>query len=458
MKALGLRGQILSALFFALVLAFSLLSVAVVQLTNRAQQLGQQRNGEALAQVLVLARRHGEFAFETLATDLVAQGLVDGLELVEGSDRRVWGNPGRASAAYVQFGEGKSLHVWPAAQRASPASLSNLLLFYVGITGGAILVLGYLLLTALIVRPVGALTRASERMAGGNLEVEVPIDGAGEISRLAVSFNGMAAQLRDDRRALEQRLGELEKTTQDLESAQDQVVRSAKLASVGRLSAGFAHEIGNPLAAVLGLLELLRDRQLDPATQEEFVERAHRETQRIHTILQDLLAFARREPAADGADEVHGNVNLVEVIKEAIELLRPQKDMQRVNVQWEFDDSVRRVPGSAQGWTQLAINLLLNAADAVEGEGDIHVVVRNQGQGVTLLIADSGTGIAPDLLPQVFDPFVTSKAPGKGTGLGLAICHTLVERLGGQISARNGSLGGAEFEVWVPASEDPTAS
>src|SRR5262249_40112570 len=152
--------------------------------------------------------------------------------------------------------------------------------------------------TRSIVRPLEDLTRASERLAEGR-DASVPVRGAAESVRLALAFNDMQSELRSERTALQERLAELERTTAGLRAAQAWVVRREKLAAVGRLAAGVAHEIGNPISAILGLLELVKSGDLPAAEQQEFLRRIEKETQRIHGIIRDLLDFAR----GDAEDE-----------------------------------------------------------------------------------------------------------------------------------------------------------
>jgi two-component system NtrC family sensor kinase len=323
---------------------------------------------------------------------------------------------------------------------------ADVLFLYVALTGGAILVLMYVALTVLIVRPVDVLTRASERMARGNLDVIVPEKGAAEVAALAASFNSMSAQLKADKRALETKVRELTETTADLTSAQGNLVRSEQLASVGRLSAGLAHEIGNPLAAVLGLIELLRGGDLSAEETAEFLMRIESETQRIHHIIRDLLDFARQ-----GKDEedAGATADLRRAVEDAIALLAPGKNLRGATLERALTD-VPRVRGSEARMKQLVLNLLLNAADAVAGNGAVRVSLAAEGEFVVLVVEDDGPGIAPEIREHLFEPFATTKPAGQGTGLGLAVCHTIVQRSGGSISAAAQTSKGARFVVRLP--------
>jgi signal transduction histidine kinase len=255
----------------------------------------------------------------------------------------------------------------------------------------------------------------------------------------------MAAQLRSERGALERRLRELEQATSDLKSAQAQLVHGEKLASVGRLAAGVAHEIGNPLAAILGLVELLREGALTVEESAEFLARIQRETERINDIIRDLLDFSRRDAEADAPGQ---SADLQSVVADAVNLVRPQRNSQGIEIRVEIDPTIGQVYGAPHRWTQVVLNLLLNALDALDGRGTVQIVARLSPEGDCVMsVSDDGPGIAPEMLDRLFEPFTTTKPPGKGTGLGLAVCHSLVDGLGGRIRGSNRPEGGALFEV-----------
>jgi signal transduction histidine kinase len=340
---------------------------------------------------------------------------------------------------------GVELRVWVPASGRGDAARRSLFLFYLGLTAATVLLLTYVLLTYFIVRPIDRLRLASERLAAGRLRTSVPVQGAAEVARLAATFNEMAALLREDRAALQDRLEELERTTAELTTAQEQLVRSARLAAVGRLSAGVAHEIGNPLAAIRGLLDLMQAGDLDPKEEKEFVGRIQREAERIHHTIRDLLDFSRNEPGQAG--RIESSADLSEVVSDTIKLIDRQTRFRDIDLALTLDDGLPRVRGDHERLRQLLLNLLFNAADALGGKGRIEVRASNGGGVVQLIVEDDGPGIAREIIEQVFDPFVTTKAPGQGTGLGLAVCHTIVERLGGSIEAGNREQGGAIFEV-----------
>lgn len=448
MRSLGLRLQLVLALIVAFVVAFSLLGVAAVRVGQRARQSARLEDAEVTAALAAtsLAREGSREHFVALADAMLGRGDVRGVEWSRGNLPNPWlrGVTGVGTPISARV-EASEVRLWLRDEPDPAPKHSNLLVFYVAITGGAILLLSYLLLTFVIVRPVEAVTLASERVARGNLDVSVPVRGAGEVVRLATSFNAMASQVRSDRVALEQRLRELERATAELEAAQEQVVRGARLASVGRLAAGLAHEIGNPLAAILGLVELAQDPDVDDADRAEMLRRTQHETERIHGILRDLLDFARQGTSSEPED---ARADLRGVIEDAAALVAPE-GRGKLHVERALE-ALPPVFGSADRLEQIVLNLLLNAKDAMNGAGRVRVRLRREGRAAVLVVHDEGPGIAPEVLDRLFEPFVTTKPVGQGTGLGLAVCHTLVERLGGTIEAENPPEGGARFVVRLP--------
>lgn len=445
---LGLRAQILLGLSAAFLVSFTALGLVVVSLTKRAQEVERLRRTDAMAEALAVSLSDRKVSVESLAS-LVGRAEVTGIALLPtyGIALRFGNTPGEPDAK-APLQDGSLLTLWTEPIDADATTpMAGLLRLYLIVTGLLVLLIAYVALTRLIVRPVEALTRASERLARGLFATKAPVAGAFEIASLAVSFNRMAKELEDDRSLLEARFFALKRASEELEAAQAKLIRSEKLASVGRLGAGIAHEIGNPLSAILGFVELLQMGGLSEDDQAEFLRRIRGETERIHRIIRDLLDFSRTGPLREPSD---ASADLAEVVENAVKLITPQKDLRGVTIERRFDEGVPRVRGSAHSLTQVVLNLLLNAADAISGEGSVLIEVEPIGERVELRISDSGPGISEDLRDKLFEPFVTSKPAGKGTGLGLAVCLSLVEELGGTIEARNGERGGACFTVRLP--------
>jgi signal transduction histidine kinase len=329
------------------------------------------------------------------------------------------------------------------------AALVRLFALYTGIVALALLVFAYISMTRLVVRPIDRLSREARRVADGARRLEAPQQGAREMIELGTSLEQMTAKLRADEEALRAKIAEVERYAADLKQAQERLVRSERLASVGRLSAGLAHEIGNPLAAILGFQELLLGGGLDEADQRDFLQRMKRETERIHRILRDLLDFARPARAGrEGEPEAAGDVR--EAVNDVLALVKPQKAFRDVELAAEIAPDLPRVTLSHQRIVQVVLNLVLNAADATP-RGHVTVRAEQAGEGrVRIAVEDDGPGIAPEVRDKLFEPFVTTKPVGEGTGLGLAVCRGLVEAAAGTIAVEARGEGGARFLVELP--------
>ncbi|MBW1876039.1 MAG: HAMP domain-containing protein [Deltaproteobacteria bacterium] len=374
---LGLRSQLMLALMVAFGAAFVLLSVVTARLDESESVEEQRTRAVGLAQALAsgAGSRGGSLSEEAIA-GMVEEGLVERVEVhaADGSPR-TWGVIDGDPDATVTTSSGVELRVWVPASGRGDAARRSLFLFYLGLTAATVLLLTYVLLTYFIVRPIDQLRLASERLAAGRLRTSVPVRGAAEVARLAATFNEMAALLRADRAALQERLQDLERTTAELTTAQEQLVRSARLAAVGRLSAGVAHEIGNPLAAIRGLLDLMQSGDLDPEEEKEFVGRIQGEAERIHHTIRDLLDFSRNEPAREG--QIESSADLSQVVSDTIKLIDRQTRFRDIDFELALDDGLPRVRGDHERLRQLLLNLLFNAADALGGKGRIEVRASN---------------------------------------------------------------------------------
>jgi two-component system, NtrC family, sensor kinase len=331
------------------------------------------------------------------------------------------------------------------------APLVRLLGLYMGIFALALLVFTYIAMTRLVVDPVERISRAAARVAEGARKLDVPQEGAHELAELATSLARMTERLRADEESLRGKIEETTRYAKELERAQQRLVRSERLASVGRLAAGLAHEIGNPIAALLGFEELLLAGGLDETEQRDFLQRMKRETERIHRILRDLLDFARPATSVRGADMPAAEGSIATSIEAALALVRPQKALRDVTISLDVEAGLPLVAMAEDELVQVLLNLLFNAADAVPAkEGRIDVRARCVPEGVRVEVEDNGPGIALEIRDRLFEPFTTTKEVGKGTGLGLAVCRGLCEAAGGTIAAEDATGRGARFVVTIP--------
>lgn len=334
------------------------------------------------------------------------------------------------------------------AARATP--LVRLLGLYTGLIALALLVLAYFALTRLIVRPLDELSMAAQRVAGGARRLEVPRGGARELTELGSSLKSMTERLISEEEALKKKVAEVERATARLTEAQERLVRSERLASVGRLAAGLAHEIGNPIAALIGMEDLLLAGGLSAEESQDFLQRMRKETERVNSILRDLLQFAR--PAAQGPTAFEpGSVEAA--VYDTVTLVAPQKSMKEVGLALDVHSGLPDVALSREQLVQVVLNLVLNAADACGPGGHVTLRAAARGTRVRLEVEDDGPGVAPEVRAQLFEPFVTTKEVGKGTGLGLAVCRGLVESAGGSITLDAEFREGARFIIELPASE-----
>ncbi|HSN14948.1 MAG TPA: ATP-binding protein [Anaeromyxobacteraceae bacterium] len=300
--------------------------------------------------------------------------------------------------------------------------------------GLAILFVGILasyLLGRRITAPLRHLQQAALRVGAGELGTQVPVEGRGETAELAAAFNRMSGELADR----ESRLSE----------AHTQLSRADKLSAVGELAASIAHEVKNPVTAVVGYAQLGRE-TLDLAEAHELFGLVEQQGWRAGEVLQSLLEFTRREPTAPEP------VAPAALVDETLRLLRHPLRLRGVTVTSELAEGLPTVLAHAGELQQVLVNLLLNAADAMEGREQRRVTVRaSAGEGQVLLaVSDSGTGIPPELRGKIFQPFFTTKKGRDGTGLGLSVSQRIVKDLGGEIRLESTVGEGSTFTVVLP--------
>ncbi|HEY3122097.1 MAG TPA: ATP-binding protein [Vicinamibacteria bacterium] len=235
------------------------------------------------------------------------------------------------------------------------------------------------------------------------------------------------------------------RTTAELRRTQAQLLQSAKLATIGQMAAGIAHELNTPLTYILGNLELLREAPLD-ASQKELLAAVEMGAERIKELGQDLLVFSR--PA--GEDMVSLSVN--ELVERSVEFCSYQVAKAGVDIEKSLEEPLPRVAGVANQLETAVINLVMNAVQAMPGgDGRIVVSTRTRDGKVEIAVSDNGPGIAPEVQSQIFEPFFTTKESGQGTGLGLSNVLMVVERHGGRIDLSSEPGAGATFRITLPA-------
>jgi two-component system, NtrC family, sensor kinase len=310
-----------------------------------------------------------------------------------------------------------------------------------------------------VLRPLRNAAVAAEAIAGGDVQRRIEPGETLEMENLASSFNRMTDRLLDERAHL---------------------VRVEKMASIGRLAAGVAHEIGNPLGAINGYLHILRTAAPGSAEMQDAVAGLERETARIDRIVRGMLDYARAKPRAAA------EVDLNETVRTVLDLLTTQGALKHVELELLASGEPCVVVGDRHDLEQAFVNLLLNAVDAMEGQGRLQIILRQTARAelmaggrrsndsmaeaprpasaraarwlqtvpgewfAMVAIADTGPGVRIEYQERIFDPFFTTKEPGKGTGLGLAIVARAVENTGGTIWVSPSREGGAAFRMLFP--------
>jgi len=234
----------------------------------------------------------------------------------------------------------------------------------------------------------------------------------------------------------------------ELKRLSEQLIQSEKLAAIGQMLAGVAHELNNPLTAILGVTELVRERQgLDDSMKRQ-LDLTHRQARRAARIVQNLLEFSR--PTATQKKPIDIN----NIIERTLQLHEHSLRRNSIEVSFQLNESLPSVVGDASQLIQVFLNLVINAEQAIREireSGRIQIRATNTPQKVMVTVQDDGTGIAPDAIAKIFDPFYTTKRPGGGTGLGLSICVTILREHGGTIEAQSLPAGGSAFTVTLPA-------
>jgi signal transduction histidine kinase len=354
-----------------------------------------------------------------------------------------------------------------------------------------LIIFGSFLLSRVLVKPIKDLVRLSQKISEGDFSQRIEDTSKNEIGQLIGSFNRMIEKLRENRESLESHLESLESANKQLKQAQEELIRTEKLASIGRFAAGVAHEVGNPLGAILGYTSILKKEGIDREEAKDYMKRIEGEIDRINHIVRELLDFAR--PSKFEIREVKIN----KIIESTLSLLSYQKNFKNIETQLDLQSDLPLIKGDESQLSQVFINIILNAIDAMPTGGVLQIQTREHvieysyadrvqriyaprrrgdpmesdysqlrkhhpfSAGLTKFsrgdrlvkarIADTGCGIKKEDLENIFDPFFTTKAPDKGTGLGLSISLKIVESLGGEIRVETEEEKGTTFDIYFPA-------
>ena len=317
----------------------------------------------------------------------------------------------------------------------------------------------------LIYVPLRDLETGAKRLSSGNLEQPIPVRSEDEFGELAASFNSMTAALRNSRQELREWGRTLEEKvasrTRELRVAEAEAARGEKLASVGLLAAGIAHELNNPLTGILTFSHLLRDKMPEGSPEAEDLDLVIRETKRCAVIIRRLLDFAREKTPEKKF------CNLNQVVEDTARIIERPAHLSDIEIMMDLDRELPPVWVDADQIKQVIMNMLVNAQHAIEEKGSITIRTRRVPEPmspepgaravpmVELSIIDTGCGIPEQNLKRIFDPFFTSKELGKGTGLGLSVSHGIVSAHGGSIKVESTVGEGSTFRVYLPVDPSP---
>ena len=289
-----------------------------------------------------------------------------------------------------------------------------------------------LLVTKLVLRPIARITAMSRKVSEGDLSARVGIRPPGEMGILCQAIDSMAD-------ALARREEELKLATRR------QIGQSEKLASIGRLAAGVAHEINNPLTGVLTFAHLLRQKPNMTEQDRQDLDLIIHETTRTAEIVRGLLDFARERPAVKELLDVN------EVMRHTLRLIASQKPVKQVVIVEDLAASLPRVDADRNQLQQVLINLSLNACEAMPAGGTLLIATLADDGKVLVRLTDTGCGIKREDLGRIFDPFFSTKPVGKGTGLGLSVSYGIIQQHGGSIEVESEEGKGATFTIVLPA-------
>lgn len=306
-------------------------------------------------------------------------------------------------------------------------------------------------------RPVKTLQHGTEHLGNGNLGYQIEVHSEDEIGQLARSFNDMSTRLESEHKenvawthTLEQRV---EQKTRELKRAHEHALHTEKMASIGKMAAVLAHEINNPLSGILTYAKLLHkwiDHENGSLSRRQDIcdslDLIASESRRCGDLVKNLLAFSRATPMNLQPTDLN------RVMEQSLRLVQHQLDLAAVQVQTQLDPDLPMVQCDGAQIEQVLLALMMNAIDAMPQGGNLWLTTKvvQESNQVQIVVRDDGSGIAPEILPQIFEPFLTTKETGHGVGLGLAISHSILERHNGKIEVQSELGRGTTFTVTLP--------
>ncbi|MBE9532150.1 MAG: HAMP domain-containing protein [Proteobacteria bacterium] len=498
-RALGLRGQIIGGIVLLAVAATGIMGILSLKVIEQKVLYSKVREATALADNFRLAR--GLKGIKDLAEQSKKSGRLKDFEIVDKTGSLIYRSSktpllisggslilketglmlrhyGQTTLNPLMGGFNVNVTLSGGGEVRFTLSLSGLrdelksirrFIFYFSLLACVVIIgFGVYVLSITVVMPIRRLERTAKKIAGGDFAVradEGKQAGYDEIGSLAKSFNLMAA-------SVEEKILSIERVNRDLVSAQERLIMTEKLATAGRFAAGIAHEIGNPLGAVQGYLEILRAGDVDKDEVDDILCRMDKEIARINSIVSDFLDISR--PSASSASSADVNA----VLDDTLAIMKVHKGFEGVDIRVNKEGALPEALIDPSKLKQVFMNLLLNSADATNGAGQIKVetsireavayglvsgrrstdIAQTSANGeqtgarvVVVSFTDNGPGISAQEKKKIFDPFFTTKEPGKGTGLGLFISEGIVEAYRGKIFVDSEVGEGTTFDVVLEA-------
>ena len=346
---------------------------------------------------------------------------------------------------------------------ASVRQTQYILVIYLLVNTIILTLVGLYQLSVSTIRPLNRLAKRASEYSEEDERFFLYEKEGSEYNKLSKALNSMLKSISEDKRKLRQTVLYLEKANLDLKQAQKDIIRAEKLASVGRLSSGIAHEIGNPIGIIIGYLELIKKDDIPEDERKEYIERAENEVNRVNRIIRQLLDLSRRSKEGLESVSVH------DIIKDVIDVLKVQPGMSDIAFQLNLTSEKNTVMADPHQLRQVFLNLVMNAADAifsndemVKGKLEIsseEIPGKAHGEGthsskIKIMFIDNGPGIPADIIKDIFDPFYTTKEPGKGTGLGLSVSFMIIDGIGGEIKAESKEGRGTTMTIYLPLVPD----
>lgn len=316
-----------------------------------------------------------------------------------------------------------------------------------------------IILWNIISKPIQILRKGMKRVAAGELDYTVNIDTKDELGELANVFNNMTSELSKTKKELVDWGQTLEKKveekTEEIKETHAQLAHSAKLASLGRMAAGVAHELNSPLTGIITFGYLLLKRFPEGSRESKDIKVIIEQADRCSNIIKGLLRFAR----ADTVDKELVNIN--DVLKSSLNLVSHKADFFNINIVMDLDKSLGLVKANPSQLQQVFLNMIVNAVDAMAGKGNLLVctrkVIENDKPFAEIKFTDTGCGISQENIEKIFEPFFTQKPAGKGIGLGLSISHGIINEHGGKILIKSKVGEGTSFYIRLPFNEQTKA-